>query len=106
MPRRTVRRTGPPICGGCGAQIVFVRMVATDRQLPVDPIPVADGNVCARRIGSRLHGYVISEDKPANPQMERYAAHFGTCTDRADKRPPKAAPPTPPTLFDLQPEDT
>lgn len=98
--RRTVRRTGPPKCDGCGAQIVFVRMVATDRQLPVDPIPVADGNVCARRIGNRLHGYVIAEDKPPNPQMERYAAHFGTCTDRQDRREPKPAQPTPPTLFD------
>jgi hypothetical protein len=105
MPRRpSVRRTGPPTCRDCGARVVFVRMVATDRQMPVDPIPVADGNVCARRIGNRLHGYVISEDKPANPSMERYAAHFGTCQDRQDRREPKPAPPEPPALFDLPKE--
>ena len=99
MTRRpTVRRTGPPECGDCGAQIVFVRMVVTDAQLPCDPVPVADGNVCARRIGNRLHGYVISEDRPANPQMQRYAAHFGTCTNLQDKR--KPAPKPAPTLFD------
>jgi hypothetical protein len=99
MPRRpTVRHTGPPSCGDCGARIVFVRMVATDRNLPCDPLPVADGNVCARQIGNRLHGYVIADDKPPNPQMQRYAAHFGTCTNRQDAR--KPTPPTPPTLFD------
>ncbi|MGZ0150684.1 hypothetical protein ACXJJ3_26740 [Kribbella sp. WER1] len=105
MPRRkTVRRTGPPTCNDCGALIVFVRMVATDKQLPVDPIPVADGNVCARLIGNRLHGYVITEDRPPNPGMQRYAAHFGTCTDRQDRRKPKPTPAPPATLFDLPKE--
>lgn len=99
MSRRpTVRRTGPPSCGDCGARIVFVRMVATDRQLPCDPLPVADGNVCARQIGQRLHGYVIADDKPANPNMQRYAAHFGTCPNRQDARKPTPDPPA--TLFD------
>lgn len=105
MPRRpSVRRTGPPSCGDCGARIVFVRMVTTDRQLPCDPIPVADGNVCARRIGNRLHGYVISDERPPNPQMDRYAAHFATCTDRQDRREPKPKPAPAPTLFDLPKE--
>src|SRR4051794_27691345 len=106
MPRRmpTVRRTGPPSCGECGARIVFVVMVDTNRPLPVDPLPVADGNVCARQIGNRWHGYVISEARPANPQMQRYAAHFGTCPDRQDRRASKPTPPAPPTLFDLPKE--
>lgn len=98
--RKGVRRTGPPSCDGCGARIVFVRMVATDRQLPCDPIPVPDGNVCARQVGARLHGYVISDEHPPNPQYQRYAAHFATCTDRADRRQPKPRPAPPPTLFD------
>lgn len=97
-----MRRTGPPTCGDCGARIVFVRMVATDRNLPCDPLPVADGNVCARQIGNRLHGYVIAEDKPANPQMLRYSAHFGTCPNRVDARKPKPKPKPTPTLFDLE----
>lgn len=106
MPRRqkTVRRTGAPGCRECGARIVFVVMVDTKRPLPCDPIPVADGNVCARLIGNRLHGYVISADRPANPQMQRYAAHFGTCPDRQDERKARPAPPAPPTLFDLPKE--
>lgn len=102
MPRKTVRRTGPPTCGDCGAALVFVIMVDTKRPLPVDAIPVADGNVCARLIGNRWHGYVISADRPANPQMRRYAAHFGTCPDRVDRR--KPAPEPPPALFDLPKE--
>lgn len=97
MPRRTVRRTGPARCRECDAQLLFVVMVDTGRPLPVDPIPVADGNVCARLVGNRWHGYVISADRPANPQMKRYAAHFGTCPDRVDAR--KPAPQAPPTLF-------
>lgn len=99
MPRRPVRRTGPPGCKDCGAQLVFVIMAATGKPLPCDPIPVADGNVCARRIGNRLHGFVISAERPANPTMQRYAAHFGTCPDRRDVK--KPAPQAPPTLFDL-----
>lgn len=100
MPgRRHIARTGPARCGDCGARIVFVRMVATDAQLPCDPEPVDDGNVCARWIGQRLHGYVISDERPPNPQMKRYAAHFGTCSDRRDSRKPQPEP-TPP-LFDL-----
>jgi hypothetical protein len=99
MPRRpTMRRTGPPTCEGCGARIVFVKMVATGKRVPCDPMPVADGNVCARQIGNQLHGYVISEDRAPQPNMLRYAAHFGTCPDRQDTR--KPTPPTPPTLFD------
>lgn len=97
--RPTVRRTGPATCDSCGAQIVFVRMTYTGKRLPVDPFPVADGNVCARRVGSNLHGWVISDEHPAGgpPVYLRYAAHFGTC---ADKPPAQPKPEPPPTLFD------
>lgn len=103
MKRKTVRRTGPARCTKCDAQIVFVRMTYTGKRLPVDPIPVADGNVCARRIGAGLHGWVISAEHPpgTTPIYQRYAAHHGTC---ADKPPPKPKPQAPPTLFELPKE--
>lgn len=101
MPgRRTfpsMRQTGPATCSSCGARVVFVKMVYTGKRLPVDPIPVADGNVSARLVGSHLHGYVISDDHPHGRPNNRYAAHFGTCPDRP---PPKPRPAPPPTLFD------
>jgi hypothetical protein len=102
MPRGypTMRKTGPATCDDCGARVVFVKMTATGKRVPVDPIPVADGNVCARIIGNQLHGYVVSKDKPAERPFNRYAAHFGTCPDRPRPE-PKAAPEPPPTLFDL-----
>lgn len=84
---------------------MFVVMVDTKRPLPCDPLPVPDGNVCAQQIGNRWHGYVISEARPVNPQMQRYTAHFGTCPDRADRRAAKPKPTPPPTLFDLNEGD-
>lgn len=96
--RKTVRRTGPASCDNCGARIVFVKMTYTGGRVPCDPIPVVDGNVCARQIGAALHGYVISKDHPPAPAFIRYAAHFGTCPDRPEPK-PKAEPP--PALFDL-----
>lgn len=93
-----MRKTGAPQCDNCGARIVFVKMVVTGRRLPVDPLPVADGNVSARLVGKQLHGYVISAERPHNPQHARYAAHFGTCDSREPSDKPRPTPP--PTLFD------
>lgn len=104
MPRRsrsrTMRPTGPSKCDECQARIVFVKMTYTGGRVPVDPIPVADGNVSARLIGNSLHGFVISKDHPHGPPNHRYAAHFGTCPDRP-RAEPKPRPEPPPALFDL-----
>jgi hypothetical protein len=101
-----MKMTGPARCNGadgddgCGARIVFVIMTATGKRVPVDPIPVPDGNVCARRIGNNMHGYVISKDHPPSPAFTRFAAHFGTCDSRP-RAEPKPTPAPPPALFDL-----
>lgn len=82
MPRGAHVTTTHPECSECGQRIAFVVMLATRKRVPIDPFPVADGNVCARPIGRHLRGYVISETRPANPAMRRYATHFGTCPKR------------------------
>ncbi len=96
-----MRPTGAPVCESCGARLLFVKMTATGRRMPVDVFPVVDGNVCARLIGVTLHGFVISKDHPpVGAPYKRYAAHFGTCPDR-EQADPKPAPEPPPALFDL-----
>jgi hypothetical protein len=96
-----MKRTGPASCDQCQARIVFVFMTATGKPVPVDPMPVDDGNVCARQVSpTRKEGYVISKDKPPNPSYTRFAAHFGTCDSRPRPAPkPKTEPA--PTLFDI-----
>lgn len=94
------RLTGPAHCEQCRQRIEFVIMTATGRPMPIDPIAVVDGNVCARRgLDGKLHGYVISAEHPPQDGWRRWAAHFGTCPDR-NRPEPRPAPEPPPTLFD------
>lgn len=103
------RRPGTKLLGGvcqdCRQRITFVQMTATGRRVPVDPMPVDDGNVCAFRAGTNLVGYVISAERPPEAGYTRYAAHFGTCPDRprpgnqvSKKRGPAESPPA---LFEI-----
>jgi hypothetical protein len=106
MPRRfrsskTITKTGG-VCEECHQRIVFVKMIDTGRSVPVDPIPVADGNVCARRSGKYLHGYVISKDRGPSAAFTRFAAHFGTCPDRERPALKPKLDPDALTLFDLE----
>ena len=103
MPRRgrkTTRKTGPATCDNCRARIVFVTMTATGKNVPVDPIPVDDGNVCARALGNKLRGYVISAEHPAHAGYTRFATHWATCPSR-EKPAPKPKPEPAPTLFEI-----
>ena len=75
-------------------------MLDTGKKVPVDPIPVDDGNICARLNGGRLEGYAVSKDHLPERIYMRYAAHFATCESR--ERPPQKPAPEPlPTLFDI-----
>ena len=94
------KKTGPTSCDDCQARIVYVRMDATGKRVPVDPIPDDEGTVCGRLVGNQLQGYVISREHPYERPYTRYVAHFGTCADRP--RPaPKPKPEPEPTLFDI-----
>lgn len=90
-------------CHGCAAPIRFV-VVGTlgggESILPVNPLPDPRGNVFARRIGARLHGYVLSEGHGPDPNFLRFMPHAASCTD-----PPKPGPvpeEAQPGLFDLK----
>ena len=97
---QSAKTTGPASCEACQARIVYVRMAATGKRVPVDPIPDDQGTVCARLVGNQLHGYVISAQHPHERPYTRYVAHFGTCADRPRPAPkPKTEPA--PTLFDI-----
>lgn len=93
------KKTGPPSCDSCQARIVFVTMTTTGKKVPVDPIPDDEGTVCARLVGSQLHGYVISKDRPYQRIYTRYTTHYSTCPDRP-RAAPKPRPEPAATLFD------
>lgn len=71
-------------CRACAAPIRFVHL-DTGKAMPVDPIPNARGNVAARRIGSKLHGYVISATHPMDPMFLRMVPHYATCEEQQRK---------------------
>lgn len=97
------KQTGPTSCADCQARIVYVRMDATGKRIPVDPIPNDVGTVCARLVGNQLQGYVVSKDHPYERPYVRYIAHFGTCDGQPRPAPkPKTEPA--PTLFDTEPD--
>lgn len=96
-----MKKSGPTSCDDCQARIVYVRMDATGKRVPVDPMPDDNGTVCARLVGNQLQGYVESKDHPHERPYTRYVAHFGTCDSRP--RPaPKPPAEEPLVLFDLE----
>lgn len=98
---KATKKTGPASCEHCRARIVFVTMTATGNRVPVDPIPVDDGNICARANGTHLEGYAVSKDHPPERIYMRYASHFATCSSR-ERPAPKPPAEDPLLLFDLE----
>lgn len=76
-------------CRDCHEPIRFVRL-DTGKAMPVDPVPVLDrGNVCARRLGNELNGYVVSKDHPADPLFLRFLPHHASCEALKNKQTPE-----------------
>ena len=72
-------------CRACAAPIRFVQL-DTGKALPVDPLPNPRGNVCARKVGGRLHGYVTSKAHGPDPMFVRFMPHHATCEERTVKQ--------------------
>jgi hypothetical protein len=74
-------------CRSCGKDICWYRTSATGSFMPVDPVPVENGNVVI--IDGFAH--VIKGDlfEPMLPAGPRYKSHFATCSAAAQHRKPK-----------------
>jgi hypothetical protein len=75
-------------CRDCHDPIRFVRMVATGRPCPVDPMPNPDrGTIAAQIRGRDLVGFVITPDHRADPTYGlRFVPHGATCPERPKPR--------------------
>lgn len=82
--RDALRRAAPLAeCNACGSPIRFVRMTATGKALPVNPLTNTKGNVAARIVGGVLVGFVISRDhRPGPLDPLRFLAHQASCEAR------------------------
>jgi len=79
-------------CRGCSQSIVWAR-TDNDKSMPLDPLPVAGGNVKVTGVGRddrgvhprvRVLGKRESESLLDPPGEHRYVTHFVTCPKRKD----------------------
>ena len=86
-------RKRPPVrmgeCALCHDPIVWITL-DTGSRMPLDPLPLDEldprGNVAARVIGGRLHGWVISREHPLDPLMLKMRPHAATCPVIRDRQ--------------------
>lgn len=78
----------PGSCRTCGATLKWVRMDATGKALPVNPIPDPEhGNVAARWTGERwAAGYVLRKGEQAKPGFKVFRPHAADCKPDAPKK--------------------
>ena len=74
-------------CRSCKAQVQWA-VTEKGRRMPIDFVPVANGNIFLRSLGAGrppLAVYKtadeIAELKAANPQVRLFTSHFVTCPD-------------------------
>lgn len=74
-------------CRSCGANILWVRTAATGSLMPLDAIPVPDGNVVIKDgVAHALNGRDLFEPMLDGP---RYMPHHATCPEAAKHRKPR-----------------
>lgn len=72
-------------CGSCGAPVTWAK-TAAGKVIPLDPEPVANGNVLLRDGVAIVFG-AKSGAPPAGER--RYKSHFATCAQAAQHRRPR-----------------
>lgn len=82
---------------GCSASILFVRMAATGRPMPIDPAPDDRGNIAAQKAPrGYVNGRYLAKDEQLREHEIRFMPHWGTCNDPAiTGRPQKRSRPKP-----------
>lgn len=71
-------------CRSCGAQIIWA-VTQKNRNIPLDPVPVADGNITLEQRGAELAPLAIANAIRA-PGILYYKSHFATCPNAANHR--------------------
>lgn len=83
MTRRGVPSSST--CRRCGAQIRWVQS-SNGRAMPIDPLPVPNGNL---RLVPRHHwteAVRVSDDYPARPTEDLYVHHAASCAAPSPRR--------------------
>lgn len=77
--------SGEAKCRTCGALVLWVTMHPGGRKNPLDPTPVAGGNIERRRgnHSDAWYGRVVPEEERTGPL---YVSHFATCPQAAQHR--------------------
>lgn len=84
-------------CRDCTLPIRFVHM-PSGKRMPVNPAPLRAnddraGGVAAHLAGGELHGYVITDQRPADARSPwRFRPHGATCEARGRPAPAPAPP--------------
>ena len=75
-------------CRSCGAQVRWCITDVNRKRMPVDPEPVADGNVWIMRMeqGTPIIGVALQGSGVPASEALRYVSHFVTCPDSASWR--------------------
>lgn len=85
--------TAPVLCSSCRAPIVWTHTTSGER-MPVDPEPVAGGNIRLTTAHGTLLASVVGSTIDLFDQSDdgiRYQSHFASCPDAADWRANQAA---------------
>lgn len=67
------------VCRSCGAPIRW-EVTVNDKRIPLDPEPVANGNLGIRDDGKVASSHGFPAEAP------RYVSHFATCPNAAHHR--------------------
>lgn len=84
--------TTAPRCASCNASIRWVTMGKSGKTMPLDAVPVPDGNTIIELLddgGERA--WVFGKDA-APENVHRFRSHFSTCEFAAQHRKPNAKP--------------
>jgi hypothetical protein len=68
-------------CRTCSARIVWARPAFSNSAIPLDPVPVADGNILVNVKGNRLMALVLPPGDERIGTDTTYTTHFATCPD-------------------------
>lgn len=75
-------------CRSCGAAVAWVITAPKGKRMPIDPEPVADGNIILQlgAVNSQVPPLATTLAKGASTELPRYKSHFATCPNAKQHR--------------------